>query len=79
MLVHWRGLCEWGGEAGAGSEGEVGQQGGVLGVVRLTGLAGLLLAEYHAHLPVVAVPGRGGRAGQNHQASLALQKSTDKI
>ena len=73
---------DWSGEAGTGSEGEVRQQGGVFGVVRLAGLAGLaglLLPEDPADLPVVAVPGRGGRAGQNHQASLALQKSTDKI
>ena len=81
MLVHWCGsshfvTVDWRGETGAGSQGQVGHQGGVLRVVGLAGLAGLLLAEDHADLPVVAVPGRGGRAGQNNQASLTLKKTS---
>ena len=77
MLVHWCGLCrflcvDWGGEARAGSEGEISQQGGVLGVIGC-GLTGrFLLAQYHAHLPVVAVPGGRRRAGP----SLGLNKKT---
>ena len=46
---------------------------GVLtGLAGLTPVPGLLLAEYHAHLPIVAVPGGRRRAGP----SLGLNKKT---
>ena len=82
MLVHWCGLCwffcvDWCGEARAGSEGKVCQQGRVLGVIGSNFTGRLLLAQNHAHLPVVAIPGWGGRAGQagqNNKASFTLKK-----
>ena len=82
MLVHWCGLSwffcvDWCGEARAGSEGKVCQQGRVLGVIGSNFTGRVLLAQNHAHLPVVAIPGWGGgagQAGQNNKASFTLKK-----